>query len=260
MIITKKLKIARFSEEGKEKFAEILKNRTLTIFKELEELTNDSLYSTPLGEEVQWKPVSNRREMAEVMWEVFGEGKSLSKDSGDRNIWNWLSAALFETLLSGNTSLALRRENEEIERWVLTESSRSYHRHLVSGPFFVFQNNWPNIQEAMSMLAEPHKPTAGVPAVLIFSEVHERITGKRELASGKLAHLSTLLYVDPFTGRIRDNLTNKPGEPQQLSKFCRQLDLTVDYESMEVKELLNFLPSNFAELVAKVKSEDPKYA
>ena len=36
--------------------------------------------------------------------------------------------------------------------------------------------------------------------------------------------------------------------------------LTVDYESMEVKDLLNFLPSNFADLVTKVKSENPQFA
>ncbi len=259
MIVSEKLAIRCFNESGQAKFEEILKNRTPSMFKDLEELTIDASFSSPMGAEVQWKPINNRRELAEVMWEVFGDGKPLATKAGERFIWNWLSAALFETLLKGNILRALSRKKEEIERWVLTESSRSYHRHLVSGPFFVFQNNWPNIDEAMSMLAEPARVTAGVSSVLIFSEVHERITGKRELASGKLAHLSTLLYVDPATGRIRNDLTDKPGEPQQLSKFCRQLDLTIDYESMEVKDLLNFLPANFSTLVAKVKAENPQY-
>ena len=260
MIISTKLHIRRFNDSGLIKFEEILKNRTLNIFTDLDSILSDSSFSEPLNVELTWKDVVNRLDLAEVMWDVFGNGQVLSAESGDRYIWNWLAAALFETLHAGDVSLALKRKDEEIERWILTESSRSYHRHLVSGPFFVFQNNWPEVDKAMAMLAEPTKRTKGVLPVLIFSEVHERIAGKRELSYGNLAHLATLLYVDPATKKIRDNLTDKPGEPQQLSTFCRQLDLTVDYESMGVKELLKFLPLNFAGLVAKVIAENPQLA
>jgi hypothetical protein len=260
MIVSKKLALRRFNDAGLKKFEELLQNRTKNLFKDLEKLTSDASFSDPLNVDLNWKSVTNRVDLAEVMWEVFGEGKPLSNKAGDRQIWNWISAALFETLLAGDITRALKKSDEEIDRWVLMETSRSYHRHIVSGPFFVFQNNWPNIDKAMAMLAEPTRPTKGVLPVLIFSEVHERITGKRELSYGNMAHLATLLYVDPATKKIRDNLTDKPGEPQQLSTFCRQLDLTVDYESMDVKDLLNFLPSNFAALVAKVKSENPQFA
>jgi hypothetical protein len=260
MIITNSLEIRRFNDAGLLVFEKVIRNRTANLFRDLDELVGDPKLSDSLSHDLNWKPVSNRRDLAEVMWAVFGQGKPLASKSGDRQVWNWLSAALFETLHEGDLSLALKRRDEEFERWILTESSRSYHRHLVSGPFFVYQNNWPHIDNAMAMLAEPTRPTKGVPSTLIFSEVHERITGKRELSQGKLAHLATLLYVDPATGKIRDNLTDKPGEPQQLSTFCRQLDLTVDYESMDVKDLLNFLPNNFSDLVAKVKSENPNLA
>lgn len=254
-----KLSLRKFNDSGLKRFEFLLRNRTSTIFEELEDLIGDPKLSEPLNIDLIWAPVTNRKELAEVLWEAFGDGKPLSGKASDPQIWNWISAALFEILHNSDLSLALKRKDEEIERWVLTESSRSYHRHLVSGPFFVFQNNWPEINKAMAMLAEPTRPTKGVLPVLIFSEVHERITGKRELSYGKMAELATLLYVDPVTGKIRDNLTDKPGEPQQLSTFCRQLDLTVDYESMEVKDLLNFLPPNFSDLVAKVKSENPQY-
>ena len=260
MILKKELAVRRFNDAGLIRFQEILKIRSTDIFVQLENLVKDKNFSESMNVDLKWKAVSNRRDLAEVMWELFGENKPLASNAGDRQIWNWLAAALFETLHNGNVDLAMKKKGEEIERWVLTESSRSYHRHLVSGPFFVFQNNWPDVDKAMAMLAEPTRPTKGVLPVLIFSEVHERITGKRELSYGKLAHLATLLYVDPATNKIRDNLTDKPGEPQQLSTFCRQLDLTVDYESMDVKDLLNFLPSNFAGLVARVKSENPQFA
>jgi hypothetical protein len=260
MILKKKLAVRRFNDDGLLRYQQILKVRSTNIFVDLENLVNDKNFSEPMNVDLNWKDVCNRRDLAEVMWELFGENKPLASNAGDRQVWNWLAAALFETLHSGDLALVMKRRGEEIERWVLTESSRSYHRHLVSGPFFVFQNNWPDVDNAMAMLAEPTRPTKGVLPLLIFSEVHERITGKRELSYGKLAHLATLLYVDPATKRIRDNLTDKPGEPQQLSTFCRQLDLTVDYESMDVKDLLNFLPSNFAGLVARVKSENPQFA
>jgi hypothetical protein len=260
MILKNKLAVRRFNDAGLIRFQEILKVRPTDIFVQLENLVNDKNFSDSMKVDLNWKAVSNRRDLAEVMWELFGENKPLASSAGDRQVWNWLAAALFETLHNGDVARAMKKKSEEIERWVLTESSRSYHRHLVSGPFFVFQNNWPDVDKAMAMLAEPTRPTKGVLPALIFSEVHERITGKRELSYGNLAHLATLLYVDPATNKIRDNLTDKPGEPQQLSTFCRQLDLTVDYESMDVKDLLNFLPSNFAALVARVKSENPEFA
>ena len=148
----------------------------------------------------------------------------------------------------GDLKYVQKKKTQEIEQWVLLETSRSYHRHRVSGPFFAYRNNYPKVEAALSQLTGP---------ILELSEVAERIAGKRELSYGTVAELSTLLYVDPRTRQIRKNITDKPGEAQQLSTFCKQIDLTVDYESMTVKELLNFLPGNFADLVKKVKNEYP---
>ena len=242
------IEISKFNSEGTSRFIELLRNRPSDIFKQLEDLTSESKYVEKLNLRFHWRTPSNRWDLAEVLWDSFGDKGDLRGYAGSAQLWNWLSAKLFETLHDGDLNYVQRKKQQEIEQWVLLETSRSYHRHRVSGPFFAYRNNYPKVEAALSQLTGP---------VLELSEVAERIAGKRELSYGTVAELSTLLYVDPKTRQIRKNITDKPGEAQQLSTFCKQLDLTVDYESMSVKELLNFLPSNFAELVKKVKNEYP---
>jgi hypothetical protein len=259
MIISGALPLKRFNSVGSRAYAELMRERPGDLFIRLEALANDQGCSEDLGFTLNWRKVTNRFELGSVLWEAFGLDMPLDKYAGDSYAWNWLSAALYETLVGGDMRYVAKKRKEEIERWVLTESSRSYHRHLVSGPLFVFRNNWPNIEKAMCMLAESNRPKKGEIPLLTFSEVHERMTGKRELAYGSVAHLGTLLYVDPKTKKLRDNLSDKPGEPQQLSTFFKQLDLTVDYESMSARELLDFVGrlKNFAPLVEQVRKENP---
>lgn len=249
MIFTDELiEISMFNTEGTFRFIELLRDRPSDIFKQLEDLTSDEKYIEKLNLRLHWRTPSNRWDLAEILWESFGDKGDLREYAGSAQLWNWLSAKLFETMHDGDLKYVQKKKTQEIEQWVLLETSRSYHRHRVSGPFFAYRNNYPKVEAALSQLTGP---------ILELSEVAERIAGKRELSYGTVAELSTLLYVDPRTRQIRKNITDKPGEAQQLSTFCKQLDLTVDYESMTVKELLNFLPDNFADLVKKVKNEYP---
>jgi hypothetical protein len=249
-MITKKdiISVSEFNSSGTTKFIELLRQRPKNLFAELEKLTEDSNYATSLPAKLAWSYPKDRLELAETLWKSFGDTGELKAYAGNTGVWNWLSARLFETLVDGDMTYVQKRKGEEIERWVLLETSRSFHRHHISGPFVAYRNNWPNVDAALSQLVGP---------VLELSEVAERISGKRELAYGSVAHLATLLYVDPKTRQIRSGITDKPGEAQQLSKFFKQLDLTVDYEAMSVKELLDFLPNNFSDLVKKVKKEHP---
>ena len=250
-MITKKghILVSEFNSSGTTEFIELLRQRPKNLFAELEKLTENSNYTTNLPAKLLWSYPNDRLDLAETLWKSFGEAGELKAFAGRTGVWNWLSARLFETLVDGDMTYVQKRKGEEIERWVLLETSRSFHRHHISGPFVAYRNNWPNVDAALSQLVGP---------VLELSEVAERISGKRELAYGNVAHLSTLLYVDPKTRQIRSGITDKPGEAQQLSKFFKQLDLTVDYEAMSVKELLDFLPSNFSDLVKKVKKEHPQ--
>ena len=236
-------------EFGTDRFIDLLRARPTDLFARLEELCASDEHSAPTGLSLAWKSPRDRVDLAWNMWSAFGEEGILREYSGSTGVWNWLSAYLFESLVNGDMGYVQKKAREEVERWVLLETSRSYHRHHLSGPFFALRNNWPNSYAAMSQIVGP---------VLELSEVAERIAGKRELSHGNVAELSTRLYVDPKTNLIRKGITDKPGEAQQLSKFFKQLDLTVDYESMSVRQLLDFLPSNFSDLVKKVRKENPE--
>ena len=68
MIVSKKLALRRFNDAGLKKFEELLQNRTKNLFKDLEKLTSDSSFSDPLNVDLDWKSVTNRLDLAQVMW------------------------------------------------------------------------------------------------------------------------------------------------------------------------------------------------
>ena len=73
MIISKQLSMRSFNDAGLAKYEDLLKNRTKSLFKDLESLIADPSFSEPLSIDLNWKTVNNRRDLAEVMWEVFGQ-------------------------------------------------------------------------------------------------------------------------------------------------------------------------------------------
>ena len=86
-------------------------------------------------------------------------------------------------------------------------------------------------------------------------ELVERISGKRNLASGPVCHLATLLYYDSEKKSLRAGLTTPPGNPKKFSYYFTQIDRTIDYEGMKVTELVDLLPQNFSKWTKLAKQE-----
>ena len=228
--------IRRFTPVGKSAFEELLNKRPRGLFEKLELLAEDDSRTEKLDVMFTWDDRhTTRLDLAIALWSIFGQGKPLEREAGDSQIWNWLSCKLFPILHAGGDADARANTRESNVRWIMTENKLRQHRHIVSGPFIAYKNNYPEVFNATSQLVQP---------ILSPGEVVERIAGKIELCRGQVALLSTWLYVDSTTQKIRAGITGK-GEPQAFSKWCNQIQRTIDYESMTAGELFKLLPNTF---------------
>ena len=188
----------------------------------------------------------NRYDLAKILWEVFGNDGLLYPDRRKIDLWNWVSAVYFEILINSDSRLDITKKIGGIDRWILSGDILRDHRHLVSGPFFAYEANSEEPKRAMCQLATP---------VTQPVELVERISGKRNLASGPVCHLATLMYYDSEKDALRQGLTTPPGNPKKFSYYFTQIDRTIDYEGMTVKELLEVLPANFDKCKKHAQSE-----
>lgn len=235
----------KFTDEGTENFKtlvlEIANLRINEISPEivlkLEALVNDDRITIGLrGKLENLTNYTKRFELAEYFFNLFKENSDLYLCRTESGFWNWISARYLLDLLQSLESASINTRIGGVERWVLTRNTLRYHRHLVSGPFFAYEANFPNPRNAMCQLATN---------VLDPGELVERISGKRDLASGNVCLLATLLYYDNIKNSLRAGHTSPFGNPKAFSRFFSQLDRTVDYESLSVKDLLELLPENF---------------
>jgi hypothetical protein len=241
------IEIAIFTEEGNKKFIELLSDRPANLLDLVDTLADSSEHTKKLKVNMELKSVRNRYELAEHLWSYVNPESQLFNFVGDTYFWNWMAAAWMSTLINlDNRSDLNEKLGKQIERWVLTENVLRYHRHLVSGAYFAYQTNFPNIDNAMCLLATD---------VLAPGEVVERIAGKRSLSTGEICHLATLLYFDPEEKSLRKGVTSPPGNPKAFSRYFSQIDLTVDYEGMSAEELLKILPYNFEKWVRLGQSD-----
>jgi|LauGreSuBDMM15SN_2_FD.fasta_scaffold57010_1 hypothetical protein len=242
----KKLEIRKFTPEGSNLFASLIQNKPLNIIEEVNNLVVSESNTIRLDKAIEITIPKNRFELASSLWPIFGKDGPLFKMRSDSDLWNWVSAAYLELLVLADDRKDINSKLGGVDRWILSNSILYAHRHLISGPFFAFEANYPEEKNAMCQLATP---------VLMPGELVERIAGKRQLASGSVCHLATLLYFDYKTNLLRDGITSRSGSPKKFSYYFTQIDRTLDYEGMSAYELLDLLPNNFSKWVTLAKSD-----
>ena len=247
--------VRRFNTAGNDKFSTIVRTKDSDILDQVAAILSDETLTEPVfmpnGDSIDLQVKYHERRLghAQHLWNWFGPGKPLASYSGDTSLWNWCSAAWMRELVEVSGKPLDEVLGKETERWLLTQNTLRYHRHLVSGPFFALEANYGKDDQAMCMLATP---------VIAPGELVERIAGARKLSIGSVCHLATLLYYDPKAKDLRKGHTSPPGNPKAFSYYFTQLDLNVDYLSMNVDDLLNLLPKNFERWVKLAKDERRK--
>ena len=230
------INIRSFTPAGSDAFKRLIQNKPNNIISEVKKLIKENSITVETGAVLELKSPRNRYDLARMLWEVFGSEGLLYPERRKIDLWNWVSAAYFETLMQSDSRLDITKKIGGVDRWILSGDILRDHRHLVSGPFFAFEANSEEPKRAMCQLATP---------VTQPGELVERISGKRNLASGPVCHLATLMYYDSEKNTLRPGLTTPPGNPKKFSYYFTQIDRTIDYEGMTVRELLEVLPNNF---------------
>ena len=231
--------VRSFNDEGMKAYARLILSKSSDICTKASELVNNPNLSSSVGFDFVPKNIIRRREMGEHLWKYFGIDSAGFNFIDDRRMWNWVAASFLPHLLEGTTDLSIinKAVGKDESRWIRSDSVLRHHRHLVSSPFFVYLENYSNVEDAMAALATP---------VLAPGEVVERITGKLSISQGSAMALATALYYDKKTGELKKgSSTHGSGGPKRLSYFLSQIDLTIDYQGMSPDYLKDLLPKEF---------------
>jgi hypothetical protein len=242
-----------FTESGSASFQRLMTTspRPENLLSLVKELVEDPGMSFSLNVQVELRSVYTRFELGQHLHECFKSNPELRSQAGNKHFWNWFSAAYMPILLGADNRRLEKKLGKQFERWVLTENTLRYHRHLVSSPYFIYQANADHIERAMVLLASP---------ILAPGEAVEKISGTRNMASGSILFLATLLWFDWNTRELRPLRTSsKYAKIRDLNAYISQIDVNVDFEVMDISLLLNMLPSHFGHWVELARTDLPNY-
>lgn len=245
-----------FNEIGQKRYIQLLQSKPVDLVEQVSHLCSLNEFTVSLGVNIELPPFVSRGDLAHHIDDWFESNPTKISYAGSSLFWDWIAGSWMKTLVMadpryvniGTIALpqAAKIVGSEYQRWALTEGTTHYHRHLVSNPYFSLVANRDNEKGALCLLESN---------VCEPGEVVERIAGTSKFNSGSVCQLATLLYVDLSTGKRRSKFSVSPGNPKAFSYYFGQIDLTVDYKSMTVDQLLDLLPSNFESRVALARAD-----
>lgn len=227
--------IRRFNSAGNARYIELVTSRPSNLNDLVEELAFDDLFTIKSNLSTSFEVPSTRRDIGESLIKYLGEGQVLRAFSRDPLLWNWISAALMPHLLGRPADFGYIGETE---RWVLSQASFRYYRHLAAGAFFAYEAHSADPDKAMSILCQDIRRPG---------EVVGQIQGTEDLAYSVGAEVATLLYFDPILRQIKPGAGGKgPGSARRLAaNYLNQIRVTVDFKGMTAHEIVGLLPAEF---------------
>lgn len=227
----------RLNAAGIAKFEEFL--QSLRSDPELDpplEILRDEQFSQPLDAEIDAEPRTfhSRLEVAEHLHRILkGDPAGVRNDPG---FWSWLALCWFDDLCPETRE---QRQPGETARWIADlEDPRRSCRHLLAGPWQIYQAHRDDPQRAICLLCGPPFQTG--PLVRLLAS-------RPSLAScPSVVGAATRLYYNRELGRNRSGLGGKAaGSPRRFLDILSQLELNWDLHSLTIDELLGLLPSEF---------------
>jgi hypothetical protein len=176
-----------------------------------------------------------RFEAAEILDPII-QSAELDEAAFDRGVWSWLAWFWFESLCPADkTGL---RDPQGSERWVLDTNWKRYYRHLLAGPWWIYQTHREDPERARALLhTNVNKP----------GELVGQFAASQELVSNPgLVEMVTRLYYDPVSNKLRRGHGRKTnGGSRRLVKVIGQLDMIWDLYSTTADDFLKLLPKEF---------------
>jgi hypothetical protein len=225
-----------FNTNGLLQFENLLKQPLDIVKSEVGNITSDASLFTRLTCDIEIKPFDTRIELAASLYSMFELHAGLKKFKTDNGFWSWLAAAWLPTLFENSPKSAKLGEQA---RWILDKQKAKYYRHLLAGPYFIYNHHYPNPEKALSILGG---------SIVIPGELVGQIAATSDIAFSVGAEVATILYMDPETGKPKKGASGLgAGSARRLSgAYLNQIDLTVDYRGMNVAEILKILPEEFS--------------
>ncbi len=185
--------------------------------------------------ELDIKAFPSRYEMARYLHDCFTV-KGFRPKSNDAGLWNWLACAYFKLILAD----AKDGKPGEIVRWVLRDSDfRRYYRHLIAGPYFIYQAHRDDPARAMAVLCQrPGRP----------GDVVEQLVSRQELITNPaIMAIATRAMVDPGPpARQRRGAGGKGrGSARRFVAVMEQFSETWDLSAMTESDLAALMPTEF---------------
>lgn len=227
--------VGRFNALGISEFSKLLRSPLPQILANVEDLIASRELSEIINAKTVIKPVDSRLQLGEILFNTFNHNENLRKLQLDQGVWSWLAAAWMSTLFENSPKSAKIGEQA---RWILDKQKTRYYRHLLAGPFFIYNQHYPQPLKALSILA-------GSP--IIPGELVGQIAATSDIAYSVGAEIATILYIDSKTSKAKKGSGGAgPGSPRRLTAaYLNQIDLTIDYRGMSAEEVIEILPKEF---------------
>jgi hypothetical protein len=227
--------VARFNARGVEEFSQLLRSPLDYIVANVESLRKREDLIETLNAETFIRPVTTRLELGEILYDTFKNNNGLKSLQSDQGLWSWLAAAWLPMLFAKSPKSAKIGEQA---RWILDKQKTRYYRHLLAGPFFIYNQHYPEPKKALSILG-------GSP--IVPGELVGQIAATSDIAYSVGAEIATILYMDTKTGKAKKGSGGSgPGSPRRLTAaYLNQIDLTLDYRGMAAEKVIELLPKEF---------------
>ncbi len=234
--------LRRFNQKGIDAAADLLDRIDAGEASDASQILDDPALTELIPDvgPVEVRPFANRLEAGEyfsVLLEPVAVKSGRIALARDKGLWTWLALAWMDVLapLSDDGSRKLKAHN----RWIPNvEDYRKYYRHLLAGPYLIYEAHKDDPGRALAVLATPvEKP----------GEVVEQFASRQEMiTSVSLMAAITALYYDPARQQIKRGAAGKAGgSSRRLADVLGQFDVTWDIYGMPSDEILDLLPSEF---------------
>lgn len=180
--------LRRFTDAGMAPLSRRLDQIDLGATSEFEDLLDDPRLTEVVAEDitVQIRPLADRMDASAYLDPIVTAARAVLPDVlRDRGLWTWLAIAWMDHLapIEGG-----RRKLKERARWVLeAENWQRYYRHLLAGPYFIYNVHRDDPERARALLLNPvNKP----------GEVVEQFASRQDLVRARgVMGAVTALYV-----------------------------------------------------------------
>lgn len=245
----------RLTEKGIERFQEFIDSMTTEEPESYDPaIVNDPAHSVKVEGDGAIVPETcdfdSRFEAAVAIAEIIKKAE-LPDPALDRGFWCWLSWVWFESLCAPDKHGA--RRPRDSARWILSQEYNRYYRHLLAGPWTIFNTHRDDPERARCLLCT---------SVTSPGDLAEQIASRQELVSNPgLVGAATRLYYDKKTGKHkRGHVSNckiggktrgQPGTVRRLIEVVDQLDLLWDLYGTSFDEFMALIPDEFNKFVGK---------